>query len=101
MSCSRVVLLLGYGIHWANAYSLLTLDLEVDASNYEQVNNVDFPYENGDGFYPCSNATDAYAKVGMKAIFEIFCYSYFLQILFSVWRHGIFSAFPSCVVDLI
>ncbi|NWH86417.1 C2TA protein, partial [Aegithalos caudatus] len=38
-------------------------DLEVDASNYEQVNNVDFPYENGDGFYPCSNTTDAYANV--------------------------------------
>ncbi|RMC17776.1 hypothetical protein DUI87_05441 [Hirundo rustica rustica] len=38
-------------------------DLEVDASNYEQVNNVDFPYENGDGFYPCSNTMDAYAKV--------------------------------------
>uniref|UniRef100_A0A8C3UZV6 NACHT domain-containing protein n=1 Tax=Catharus ustulatus TaxID=91951 RepID=A0A8C3UZV6_CATUS len=37
--------------------------LEVDASNYEQVNNVDFPYENGDGFYPCSNTTDAYAKI--------------------------------------
>ncbi|KAF4791971.1 class II major histocompatibility complex transactivator [Turdus rufiventris] len=38
-------------------------DLEVDASSYEQVNNVDFPYENGDGFYPCSNTTDAYAKI--------------------------------------
>ncbi|KAM7039065.1 MHC class II transactivator isoform 1-T1 [Acridotheres tristis] len=38
-------------------------DLEVDANNYEQVNNVDFPYESGDGFYPCSNTTDAYAKI--------------------------------------
>ncbi|NXT71577.1 C2TA protein, partial [Chaetops frenatus] len=38
-------------------------DLEVDASNYEQLNNVDFPYENGDGLYPCSNTTDAYAKI--------------------------------------
>ncbi|NXQ45400.1 C2TA protein, partial [Catharus fuscescens] len=38
-------------------------DLEADTSNYEQVNNVDFPYENGDGFYPCSNTTDAYAKI--------------------------------------
>ncbi|KAF2981710.1 hypothetical protein EK904_015092 [Melospiza melodia maxima] len=38
-------------------------DLEVDASNYEQFNNMDFPYENGDGFYPCCNTTDAYAKM--------------------------------------
>uniref|UniRef100_A0A803VVB8 MHC class II transactivator n=1 Tax=Ficedula albicollis TaxID=59894 RepID=A0A803VVB8_FICAL len=38
-------------------------DLEVDASNYEQVNNMDFPYENEDGFYPCTNTTDAYAKI--------------------------------------
>ncbi|XP_064246676.1 MHC class II transactivator isoform X3 [Passer domesticus] len=38
-------------------------DLEVDASNYEQLNNMDFPYENGDGFYPCCNTTDAYAKI--------------------------------------
>ncbi|OWK53219.1 hypothetical protein RLOC_00010492, partial [Lonchura striata] len=42
---------------------LLTLDLEVEANNYEQLNNVDFPYENGDGFYPCCNTTDAYAKI--------------------------------------
>lgn len=60
--------MLGYGIHWANACSLLTLDLEVDGSNYEQLNNMDFPYENGDGFHPCCNTTDAYAKIGMKAI---------------------------------
>ncbi|NXR96507.1 C2TA protein, partial [Hypocryptadius cinnamomeus] len=38
-------------------------DLEIDASNYEQLNNMDFPYENGDGFYPCCNTTDAYAKI--------------------------------------
>ncbi|NWX27700.1 C2TA protein, partial [Notiomystis cincta] len=38
-------------------------DLEVDASNYEQLNNVDFPCLNGDGLYPCSNTTDAYAKI--------------------------------------
>ncbi|XP_054126744.1 MHC class II transactivator [Melozone crissalis] len=38
-------------------------DFEVDASNYEQFNNMDFPYENGDGFYPCCNTTDAYAKM--------------------------------------
>ncbi|NWW70474.1 C2TA protein, partial [Climacteris rufus] len=38
-------------------------DLEVDASNYEQLNNMDFPCENGDGFYPCSNTTDAYARI--------------------------------------
>ncbi|XP_066417106.1 MHC class II transactivator [Molothrus aeneus] len=38
-------------------------DLEVDASNYEQLNNMDFSYENGDGFYPCCNTTDAYAKI--------------------------------------
>ncbi|NXM39300.1 C2TA protein, partial [Gymnorhina tibicen] len=38
-------------------------DLEADASSYEQLNNVDFPCENGDGLYPCSNTTDAYAKI--------------------------------------
>ncbi|NXI04185.1 C2TA protein, partial [Pachycephala philippinensis] len=38
-------------------------DLEVDASSYEQLNNVDFPCENGDGLYPSSNTTDAYAKI--------------------------------------
>ncbi|NXB62454.1 C2TA protein, partial [Struthidea cinerea] len=38
-------------------------DLEVDASSYEQLNNVDFPCENGDVLYSCSNTTDAYAKI--------------------------------------
>ncbi|NWV86787.1 C2TA protein, partial [Dasyornis broadbenti] len=38
-------------------------DLEADASNYEQLNNMDFPCENVDGLYPCSNTTDAYAKI--------------------------------------
>lgn len=97
-----MVLLLGYGIHWANAYSLLTLDLEVDANNYEQVNNVDFPYENGDGFYPGSNTTDAYAKVGMKAIFSIFAIA--ISYKFCPQPEGMaFTqiAFLSCLVDLI
>ncbi|XP_027741663.1 MHC class II transactivator [Empidonax traillii] len=45
-----------------------TADLEVDASNYEQLNNMDFMTtmenaENGDGSYLCSNTTDAYAKM--------------------------------------
>ncbi|NXU11253.1 C2TA protein, partial [Pardalotus punctatus] len=38
-------------------------DLEADASSYEPLNNMDFPCENGDGLYPCSNTTDAYAKI--------------------------------------
>lgn len=84
------------------AYSLLTLDLEVDASNYEQVNNVDFPYENGDVFYPGSNTTDAYANIGMKAIFSIFAIA--ISYKFYSQSEGMaFTpvAFPSCVVDLI
>lgn len=74
MSCYLFFLLLGYGIHWADVYSFLILDPEVDASNNDQVNNMDFPYtlengENGDEFYHCSNTRDAYARIGMKAIF--------------------------------
>ncbi|NXM67029.1 C2TA protein, partial [Serilophus lunatus] len=43
-------------------------DVEVDASNYEQLNNMDFLStmengENGDGSYLCPNTTDAYAKI--------------------------------------
>lgn len=38
-------------------------DLEANASNYEQLNNADFPCENGDGLNPYSNTTDAYAKM--------------------------------------
>ncbi|NXG05735.1 C2TA protein, partial [Sakesphorus luctuosus] len=43
-------------------------DLEVDANNYEQLNNMDFLCtaengENGDGLNLCSNTTDAYAKM--------------------------------------
>ncbi|KAJ7409936.1 MHC class II transactivator isoform X1 [Pitangus sulphuratus] len=45
-----------------------TADLEVDASSYEQLNNMDFMTtmengENGDGSYLCTNTTDAYAKM--------------------------------------
>ncbi|NXK31322.1 C2TA protein, partial [Piprites chloris] len=45
-----------------------TTDLEVDASSYEQLNNMDFMStmengDNGDGLYLCSNTTDAYAKM--------------------------------------
>ncbi|NWS95164.1 C2TA protein, partial [Mionectes macconnelli] len=43
-------------------------DLEVDASNYKLLNNMDFMStmengENGDGLYLCSSTTDAYAKI--------------------------------------
>ncbi|KAJ7411078.1 MHC class II transactivator isoform X1 [Willisornis vidua] len=45
-----------------------TTDLEVDANNYEQLNNMDFLCttengDNGDGLNLCSNTTDAYAKM--------------------------------------
>ncbi|NWI57589.1 C2TA protein, partial [Calyptomena viridis] len=45
-----------------------TTDVEVDASSYEQLNNMDFLStmengENGDGSYLCPNTTDAYAKI--------------------------------------
>ncbi|NXF03005.1 C2TA protein, partial [Smithornis capensis] len=45
-----------------------TTDAEVDANNYEQLNNMDFLStmengENGDGSYLCPNTTDAYAKI--------------------------------------
>ncbi|KFP76413.1 MHC class II transactivator, partial [Acanthisitta chloris] len=43
-------------------------DLEVDISNYEQFNNMDFLItmengENGDGLHLCSNTTDAYTRI--------------------------------------
>ncbi|NWI91170.1 C2TA protein, partial [Pitta sordida] len=45
-----------------------TTDVEVDASNYEQLNNMDILStmengENGDGSYLCPSTTDAYAKI--------------------------------------
>ncbi|NXG16176.1 C2TA protein, partial [Grallaria varia] len=45
-----------------------TTDLEADACNYEQLNNMDFLCttengENGDGLNLCSSTTDAYAKM--------------------------------------
>ncbi|NWV12464.1 C2TA protein, partial [Ptilonorhynchus violaceus] len=42
---------------------VFSTELEADTSNYEQLNNMDFPCENGDGLYPCSNTTDAYAGI--------------------------------------
>lgn len=74
LSCYLLFLLLGYGIHWANVYSFWILDPEVDASNYDQFNNMDFlctmeNAENGDELYVCSNTIEAYARIGMKAIF--------------------------------
>lgn len=74
MTCYLFFWLLGYGIHWPYAYSFLILDPEVDASNYDQFNNMDFLCtmengENGDELYLCSNTIEAYARIGRKTIF--------------------------------
>ncbi|KFO98208.1 MHC class II transactivator, partial [Calypte anna] len=47
----------------------LPVDLEVDVSNYEQLNNMDFPYtmENGEDLYPCSNTVEDYARIAELA----------------------------------
>ncbi|KFQ21450.1 MHC class II transactivator, partial [Mesitornis unicolor] len=47
-------------------------DPEVDASNYDQLNSMDFPYtmengENGDEWYLCSNTIEAYARIAELA----------------------------------
>lgn len=57
-----------------NANSFLILDSEIDASNYDQLNSMDFLCtvendENGDELYPSSNAREAYARIGMKTFF--------------------------------
>ncbi|XP_064886535.1 MHC class II transactivator isoform X2 [Columba livia] len=55
-----------------NEDDVFSADPEVDASNNDQVNNMDFPYtlengENGDEFYHCSNTRDAYARIAELA----------------------------------
>ena len=55
-------------------HSFLILDPEVDASNCDQINNMDYLCtlengENGDELYLCSNTIEAYARIGMEAIF--------------------------------
>ncbi|NXL30555.1 C2TA protein, partial [Glaucidium brasilianum] len=49
-----------------------SVDLEVDASNYDQLNNMDFLCtmengENGDELYLCSNTIEAYARIAELA----------------------------------
>lgn len=113
MSCYLVFLILGYGIHWVNAYSFLILDTEVDVSNYDQFNNIDFLYtmengENGDELYLCSNTIEAYARIGMKAIF-VFYIIIFQSLAIAISYKLYFRskavvytqvACPSCMVDL-
>ncbi|NXW91969.1 C2TA protein, partial [Alopecoenas beccarii] len=55
-----------------NEDDVFSADPEVDASNNDQVNNMDFPYtmengENGDELYLCSNPRDAYARIAELA----------------------------------
>ncbi|XP_071616868.1 MHC class II transactivator isoform X1 [Heliangelus exortis] len=47
----------------------LPADLEADDSNYEQFNNMDFPYtmENGEDLYLCSNTVEAYSRIAELA----------------------------------